>query len=289
MTTSVQSTTAAPSRIAETFVRLGVENRAAIMPFVTAGYPDLAMTEQLIEALVGAGADLIEIGVPFSDPIADGPTVQVASQKSLENGTTLGDCFDLVRRVRAKGITIPLLLMGYVNPFYQYGPERLAALAAEIGIDGLIIPDLPIEESEEFAEPLRRHGRDLIYFLAPTSTTARIDAVAARATGFIYSVALTGVTGARATMSDSLPAYMQRVRARTNVPLVIGFGISTPDHVAHAATLADGVVVASALINCIDALPREQKVEGAAAFLKPLAAATVRAISSSTGGETNNG
>jgi len=279
----VASTTAAPSRIAETFVRLAAENRAAIMPFVTAGYPDLETTEQLIEALVASGADLIEIGVPFSDPIADGPTVQVASQKALENGTTLGDCFDIVRRVRAKGITIPLLLMGYVNPFYQYGPERLAATAAEIGIDGFIIPDLPVEESDEFYEPLRRHGRDLIYFLAPTSTVARIDAVAARATGFIYSVALTGVTGARATMSDELPAYMKRVRERTKIPLVIGFGISTPDHVARAATMADGVVVASALINLMDSLPRDKKVAGAAEFLKPLAAATVRAIS--TGGE----
>ncbi len=283
MSADVASTTAAPSRIAETFVRLAAENRAAIMPFVTAGYPDLETTEQLIEALVASGADLIEIGVPFSDPIADGPTVQVASQKALENGTTLGDCFDIVRRVRAKGITIPLLLMGYVNPFYQYGPERLAATAAEIGIDGFIIPDLPVEESDEFYEPLRRHGRDLIYFLAPTSTVARIDAVAARATGFIYSVALTGVTGARATMSDELPAYMKRVRERTKIPLVIGFGISTPDHVARAATMADGVVVASALINLMDSLPRDKKVAGAAEFLKPLAAATVRAIS--TGGE----
>ena len=278
MTAGVASLTAAPSRIAATFLRLGAENRAAIMPFVTAGYPDLETSEALIEALVAAGADLIEIGVPFSDPIADGPTVQVASQKALENGTTLGDCFDLVRRVRARGITIPLLLMGYVNPFYQYGPERLASTAAEIGIDGFIIPDLPIEEAGEFQDPLRRHGRDLIYFLAPTSTAARIDAVAERATGFIYSVALTGVTGARATMSDELPAYMKRVRDRTKTPLVIGFGISTPEHVAIAATLADGVVVASALINCIDALPYDRKVAGAAEFLKPLAAATVRAL-----------
>ena len=275
-----------PSRIAETFVRLAGENRAAIMPFVTAGYPDLEMTGQLIEALTAAGADLIEIGVPFSDPIADGPTVQMASQKALENGTTLGDCFDLVRQARAKGIDIPLLLMGYANPFYQYGAERLAASAAEIGIDGFIIPDLPVEESEEFREPLRRHGRDLIFFLAPTSTPARIEAVAAIATGFIYSVALTGVTGARTTMSDELPAYMQRVRARTKTPLVIGFGISTPEHVAHAATLADGVVVASALINRMDALPPDQKVAGAAAFLKPLAAATYRAIRPTTGGES---
>jgi len=286
VTAAVESVATAPSRIAATFVRLAGENRAAIMPFVTAGYPDLDMTEDLIVALTAAGADLIEIGVPFSDPIADGPTVQVASQKALENGTTLGDCFDIVRRVRARGVVIPLLLMGYVNPFYQFGPERLAATAAEIGIDGFIIPDLPIEESAEFQEPLRRQGRDLIFFLAPTSTPARIDAVAAIATGFIYSVALTGVTGARATMSDTLPEYMKRVRARTKTPLVIGFGISTPEHVAHAATLADGVVVASALINRMDVLPRDQKVAGAAEFLKPLAAATVRAISPTTGGES---
>jgi tryptophan synthase alpha chain len=286
VTAAMESKATKPSRIAETFVRLAGENRAAIMPFVTAGYPDLAMTGQLIEALTAAGADLIEIGVPFSDPIADGPTVQVASQKALENGTTLGDCFELVRQARAKGIDIPLLLMGYANPFYQYGAERLAAIAEEIGIDGFIIPDLPVEESHEFQEPLQRHGRDLIFFLAPTSTPARIDAVAAIATGFIYSVALTGVTGARATMSDTLPEYMKRVRARTKTPLVIGFGISTPEHVAHAATLADGVVVASALINRMDSLPSDQKVAGAAEFLKPLAAATYRAISPATGGES---
>ena len=134
MTAAMESIARKPSRIAETFVRLAGENRAAIMPFVTAGYPTLEMTGQLIEALTAAGADLIEIGVPFSDPIADGPTVQGASQKALENGTTLGDCFELVRQARAKGIDIPLLLMGYANPFYQYGAERLAAIAAEIGL-----------------------------------------------------------------------------------------------------------------------------------------------------------
>lgn len=286
MSAGVQSATAAPSRIAETFVKLAAQNRAALIPFVTAGYPDLEMSERLIESLAKSGADLIEIGVPFSDPMADGATVQATSQKALENGTTLGDCFELARRTRAKGIQTPLLLMGYANPFYQYGPERLAQKLEEIGIDGIIIPDLPSDESEEFRAPLRAHGRDLIFLLAPTSTDKRIDDVAERASGFIYCVALRGVTGARSSLSEDLPAYIKRVRARTRTPLAIGFGISTPDHVAQAASMADGVVIASALINHLDALPRDEQPAGATEFMKPLAAATVRAISHSTGGES---
>lgn len=266
----------APSRIADAFARCKAEGRAALIPFVTAGYPSLERTLELIPAIVAGGADLLEIGVPFSDPLADGTTVQAASQRALEQGVTLADCFAIARAVRSQGIDIPLLLMGYANPFYQYGIEKLAEDAAEAGIDGFIIPDLPSDESDEFGEPLRRFGRDLIFLLAPTSTQARIKDVARRATGFIYCVSLTGVTGARSALSSDLPAYIGRVRAETELPLAIGFGISTAEHVAQASELADGVVVASALINHIDSLPRETQTDGARSFVATLASATRR-------------
>jgi tryptophan synthase alpha chain len=273
----VSANVAASTRIQETFDRAKAENRAAMMPFVTAGYPSLEISGQLLDALVEGGADIIELGVPFSDPLADGATVQASSQKALENGTTLADCIELVRTFRARGGTIPILLMGYVNPFYQYGIERLAREAAEAGIDGFLIPDLPSDESEEFQAPLRAQGLDLIYFLAPTSTERRIADVASRATGFLYCVALTGVTGARDQMAEELPEYIAGIRQATDLPLTVGFGISKPEHVAAVAQFADGVVVASALINHLDTLPTEDQPDGARSFVRQLAAATHRA------------
>jgi tryptophan synthase alpha chain len=280
----VSANVAASTRIQETFDRAKAENRAAMMPFVTAGYPSLEISGQLLDALVEGGADIIELGVPFSDPLADGATVQASSQKALENGTTLADCIELVRTFRARGGTIPILLMGYVNPFYQYGIERLAREAAEAGIDGFLIPDLPSDESEEFQAPLRAQGLDLIYFLAPTSTERRIADVASRATGFLYCVALTGVTGARDQMAEELPEYIARIRQATDLPLTIGFGISKPEHVAAVAQIADGVVVASALINHLDTLPTEDQPDGARSFVRQLAAATYRAPHESSRG-----
>ncbi|HEX3302889.1 MAG TPA: tryptophan synthase subunit alpha [Thermomicrobiales bacterium] len=267
---------AVSTRIQETFDRARAENRAALMPFITAGYPSLEMSGKLLDALVEGGADIIEIGVPFSDPLADGATVQATSQKSLENGTTLADCIELVRAFRERGGTIPILLMGYVNPFYQYGIERLGRDAATAGVDGFLIPDLPSDESEEFQLPFRALGLDLIYFLAPTSTDRRIADVAHRATGFIYCVALTGVTGARDQMAEELPEYIARIRAATDLPLSIGFGISKPEHAAAVAEIADGVIVASALINHLDTLPTEDQPEGARSFVRQLADATHR-------------
>ena len=202
MTTRVSAST----RIGETFTRCAAENRAALMPFITAGYPSLDMSARLLDALVDGGADIIEVGVPFSDPLADGATVQASSQKALEQGTTLADCIELVRAFRARGGTIPILLMGYTNPFYQYGLDKLGQDAAEAGVDGFLIPDLPSDESDEFQAPFAAHGLDLIFFLAPTSTERRIKDVVSRATGFLYCVSLTGVTGARDQLADELPA-----------------------------------------------------------------------------------
>jgi tryptophan synthase alpha chain len=265
-----------PSRIAAAFARCRAEGRAAFIPYLTGGYPTLAMSEELLPALVAGGADLVEIGIPFSDPLADGATVQHASQVALDHGTTLADCLAIARRARERGIDLPIAFMGYANPFYQYGLERLARDAAAAGVDGFIVPDLPVEESDEFLEPLRAHGRDLIFLVAPTSTDARLRAVAERASGFVYCVSLTGVTGARDHLSEELPAYLARVRGHTDLPLVVGFGISRPEHVRAVATLADGVVVASALINHLDRLPAEEQVAGATAFVRELAAAARR-------------
>lgn len=263
-----------PSRIATTFAACKANGRAAFMPYLTAGYPSPAHSVALIEAIVAGGADLIEIGVPFSDPLADGTTIQAASQLALDQGVTLQDCFDLVREVRARGVDIPLLLMGYSNPFYQYGLERLAQTAAEVGVDGFIIPDLPSDESEEFASPLRAYGRDLIFLLAPTSTDKRIQDAADRASGFIYCVSLTGVTGARDQLSAGLRGYMDRVRSFTDLPLAIGFGISRPEHVREAAALGDGVIIGAALINHIGSLAEAELVSGTTAFVRRLVDAT---------------
>jgi tryptophan synthase alpha chain len=253
------------------FARAKAEGRVAMMPFVTGGYPTMEQTERLIAAVVAGGADLIEIGVPFSDPIADGPTVQHTSQVALANGATLAGCLDLARRVRAQGITVPLVFMGYTNPFFQYGLERLAADAAAAGVNGFIVPDLPIEESDDWRETFQQQGLDLIYLIAPTSTDARIAQVAQRARGFIYCVALTGVTGAREKLADQLASYIERIRAQTNVPLAIGFGISTPEHVTEIAAIADGAIVASALINYMDQYPPEEQPAAAEQFVRWLA------------------
>lgn len=266
---------ASTSRISEVFARAKAEGRIALLPYATIGYPTLAQSREVIKALVEAGADGLELGVPFSDPLADGATVQRTSQVALENGVTLADALELVRQLRTEdGIEVPLLLMGYTNPFYQYGLDRLAADAQMAGVDGFIVPDLPVEESDEWSDAFRAAGRDLIFMVAPTSTEKRLEGVGERASGFIYCVSLIGVTGAREQLADDLATYMGRVRSKIDLPLVIGFGISTPQHVAEVAGLADGVIVASALINYLDTLPLEEQAAGAISFTKPLKAAT---------------
>lgn len=269
-------TTTTGNRLAETFAKVAAEGRIALMPYVTVGYPTLERSKKLIKAIVEAGADGLELGVPFSDPLADGATVQRTSQIALDQGTTLVDALKLVEELRAEGVTVPLVLMGYANPFYQYGIEKLAARAVEAGVDAFIVPDLPAEESDEWAIPLRAQGRDLIFFVAPTSTDARLKTTAEKASGFIYCVSLTGVTGARDAMATDLAEYIGRVRAATDLPLVIGFGISTPAHVAEVARIADGAIVASAMINHLDTFSEEDEAEAAVEFIKMMKAATAK-------------
>ncbi len=270
MSGSTQSTAPAPSRIAATFAERRAEGRAALMPYITAGFPNLPVSEEIVLSFVEAGADLIEIGVPFSDPLADGPTVQRASQVALANGIRLSDCLDLAHRLRTvHGVTIPLVLMGYYNPILQYGVERFAADAAAVGVDGVIVPDLPIEESDELLTACRTHERDLIFMVAPTSTDARVAEIAARASGFIYCVSLVGVTGSRTELPE-LGSYLSRVRDRTALPLAVGFGVSTPEQVRQVAAIADGVVVASALINGLEQVPPASMPATAKAFVENL-------------------
>ena len=257
------------SRIAQTFARLKAEGKTAFMPFVTIGFPELDTTAELVPALVEAGADLFELGVPFSDPIAEGPTIQKSSFKALENGVTLQKCFETARAIRAK-TDAPLLFMGYYNPVFSYGVERYAAECAASGIDGLIIPDLPPEEAGEIQAACRAAGLDLIPLVAPASTDARIKASVANASGFIYCGSLAGVTGARASLPEYLPEFLGKVRAQTDLPLVLGFGISKPEHFAAAKPLVDGVIVGSALVDVLANAPANERTGRAVSFVKEL-------------------
>lgn len=238
--------------ISQTFTMARAEGRATFMPFWTIGYPDYDTSLAVIEALVASGADALELGVPFSDPLADGPTIQHASQVSLQNGTRLADCIAAVKTLRARGVTIPLVLMGYVNPVIAYGMERYAHDAAAAGASGFIVADLPMEEAGEMAGYCATNGLALIPLLAPTSTPERIRQVVAEVRGFVYLVSVTGVTGARDALPVDLTDYVRRVRSLTTLPLAIGFGISQPEQVKTIAALADGVVVASALIRLME-------------------------------------
>jgi tryptophan synthase alpha chain len=246
------------SQIAAVFEDLRSRGRTALMPYLTLGYPQQESALALIPALVEGGADLIELGVPFGDPLADGATIQAASQKALENGMTLALCLEQVAALRARGVNVPLVLMGYYNPILQMGLERFAQRAGEAGVDGAIVPDLPPEEASELRAALLSRGIDLVFLLAPTSDLARIDTVARQASGFLYLVSLVGVTGAREHLPAGLEAFCDQVRAartRTGIklPLAVGFGIGTPEQAARVAGIADGVIVGSALIRSIGA------------------------------------
>lgn len=260
------------SRISETFERCAAENRTALMPYLMIGYPDLATSEQILLSLVEAGADLLEIGTPFSDPLADGTTVQRAGQVSLDKGTRLNDCIELVRRVRAAGVQVPMMLMGYYNPIVKYGVEQFAADCAAAGVDGFIVPDLPIEESARLRTAANEHRLDLIFLVAPTTTDNRLEMVGEVGSGFVYCVAVTGVTGARDEMSASFRPYIERVRSFVDLPLGVGFGISTPEHVKEVGAIADGAIVASAMINYMDGFP-DAMPEAAARFVRYLTGA----------------
>lgn len=245
--------------------------RAALMPYLTLGFPSLPASEDIIAAIAASGADLIELGLPFSDPLADGPTIQHSTQIALRQGATLAGCLHICRKLRQRGVQQPFLLMGYYNPLLAFGLERFVAEAAESGADGFIIPDLPPEEAGELEALCRVHGLALVYLLAPTSTQNRIELVARRSSGFIYLVSLAGVTGARQSLPTDLRQFIERVRqASQTLPLAVGFGISTPEQARQVGDLADGVIVGSALIDYVDR--SDQPAAAAAQFIASLRA-----------------
>ena len=221
----------------------------AFIPFITCGDPDLATTEKLAVAMAAAGADLIELGIPFSDPTAEGPVIQAANMRALGGGATTDKIFETAERIR-KQTDVPLAFMTYANVVFSRGADRFAARMRETGVDALILPDVPLEEKEEFAAPCRSHGIDFISLVAPTSA-ARTERIAADAEGFVYCVSSLGVTGERAALSGAAAATVRRVKAVKNIPCAVGFGISTPEQAAAMAAISDGVIVGSAIVRLI--------------------------------------
>jgi tryptophan synthase alpha chain len=247
------------SRIGGRFSALKQQGRAGLVTYLTAGDPDLATTEKLIPCLEKAGADIIELGVPFSDPAADGPTIQAASDRALKNPFSLDKIFSLVEKVR-KQSQVPILLFGYYNPIFKYGEERFVSVGQEAGVDGLLVVDLPPEEGEGLGKFCGRAGMDLVYCLALTSTDQRIELVTRAGTGFIYYVSVTGVTGARTELSQTIARDVARIKRKTSLPVAVGFGISTPDQAREVARHAEGVVVGSALVKVIEQYGRSPEL-----------------------------
>jgi tryptophan synthase alpha chain len=259
------------TRLDEAFARIKAQQRTGVIPYVTAGFPTEADTLAIVPALEAAGADAIELGVPYSDPLADGPTIQAASFRALQAGMDTHRTVALAGKLRAAGVQVPLLLMGYYNPILAYGMEAYARDCAAAGVDGLIVADLPEEE----AGPLRVHldaaGIALIPLLAPTSPESRIAAGVAHASGFVYCVSVAGVTGARSGLPAGLAEFVARVRRHTPLPVAVGFGVAERAHVEALGAYADAAVVGSALISVIDSAPPAERAARAGAFVAALA------------------
>ncbi|HEY1632812.1 MAG TPA: tryptophan synthase subunit alpha [Rhizomicrobium sp.] len=255
------------SRIPARFEELKRANRAAFIPFITAGDPDAETTAAILAALPGAGADLIELGIPFSDPMADGPAIQASSQRALARGMSLSKVLDIVRRFRKSDAKTPIVLMGYYNPIHAYGTARFARDAAAAGVDGLITVDLPPEEDEVLRVPAREHGVDIVRLATPTSDDKRLTTILDGASGFLYYVSIAGVTGTKDFAADDVKAAVARVKACGNLPCCVGFGIKTPEQADAIARFADGAVVGSAIVQRIaDGASVPQIVEFCAAL-----------------------
>jgi tryptophan synthase alpha chain len=242
------------TRIARRFGELAHSGELGLIAYVTAGDPSLPATEEIVLAAAQAGADVIELGVPFSDPVADGPTIQRASERALRSGTTLMGVLDLVGRLRAKS-DVPLVLFSYFNPILQMGLGKFAETASANGADGVLATDLIPEEAGDYRGILRAHGLDTIFLAAPTSTDARLALIAASSSGFLYMISRTGVTGSREVLPEGLPALVRRARQVTTLPIAVGFGISLPTHVSVLGGIADAAVVGSALVAEIEKAP----------------------------------
>jgi len=258
------------SRIQGRFQSLARESRKALIPYITAGDPHPSLTVPLMRALVEAGADILELGVPFSDPMADGPVVQRAGERALKHGVGLSDVLKLVVEFRKKDPTTPIVLMGYANPIEAMGTEKFIAAAKAADIDGVIVVDYPPEECVEFSELARRNGIDPVFLLAPTSTDKRISEVARIGSGYLYYVSLRGITGATNIDLGDVAARIPRIRAATKLPIGVGFGIRDADSARRVAQAADAVVIGSRIIQEIEAAGADQAVSRVKAFLKPI-------------------
>ena len=257
-------------RLAQKFSQIDSEGRTGIILFLTAGFPDMNTTLELVPALAQAGADCIELGVPFSDPLAEGLTIQASSSHALRNGVTLDSCIKLVDRLRNQVPDTPLILMGYYNPILSYGPARFGEEAQRAGVDGVIVPDLPADESGPLRKECEPRGIHIIPMLAPTSTDARVEKACRAASGFIYCVSVAGVTGARDELPPGVFRFLERVRQRTDLPLALGFGISRREHVEAVGSHAQAVIVGSALVRVIADSPGGELIERAQKFVRDL-------------------
>lgn len=255
-------------RIQKTFSDLKKKREKTLIFFLTAGDPSLKKTEDLVLAFEKEGADLIELGVPFSDPLADGPVIQAASTRSLKRGTNLEKILTLVRQIRRRS-QVPLLLMSYLNPIFRYGLETFAKKARSSGVDGLIVPDLPPEEGREIERLMRRHGIDLVYLLAPTSSKKRQKMIMGASCGFVYFVSLTGVTGSRSAGASSVKDLLGSARRMADIPVCAGFGIRTPEDAKNMAAISDGVIIGSAAVQAICQEPNLNAARFARRFVRP--------------------
>ena len=258
-------------RIKQKFEMIRRQQRPSLLVFLTVGFPDLDATMELVPALVEAGADGVELGVPFSDPLGDGPVIQESSFKALQEGVTLADCFTTVEKLRDKVPDTPLVFMGYYNPIYNYGLRNFAEEAQRVGVDGVIVPDLPHDEAGPLTVECASRGVHVVPLLAPTSTAESVKAACADATGFIYCVSVTGVTGARNQVASMGMDLVDRARAGTSLPLAVGFGISQREHVVDVCRKADAAVVGSALVRVMLESPRDQLIERTSQLVAELA------------------
>jgi len=238
------------NRLASTFARIRGNGHPGLVTYVTAGDPDLERSARILEAVDRGGADVLEVGVPFSDPLADGPVIQRATERALAAGATLPKVLDMVERTRGL-VRAPIVIFSYANPILRMGADAFAERAARAGVDGVLMLDLPIEEADDFREMMARRGIDTIFLLSPTTTDARIRKAAALGRGFLYAISRLGVTGARHEVATGAREIVQRIRAATDLPIALGFGISKPEHVREVARWADAAVVGSALVNVI--------------------------------------
>jgi tryptophan synthase alpha chain len=263
-------------QIQRTFDLARAEGRAALMPYFTIGYPDLQTSFEIVCAIAESGADLIELGIPFSDPLADGPTIQYSTQVALQNGVNIHTCLDFVKNLREQGLTTPIFFMGYYNPIFNYGEERFAKAVSECGGQGLIVPDLPPEEAGELRRNCRNHQVAMVHLIAPTTPPERRQQIAELSEGFLYVVSVTGVTGARKALPPDLMDFLREVRAGTKIPLAVGFGVSTPEQAASLGQIVDGVIVGSALIEIVRRA--EQPLRAVRTFIRELQTAMRRNI-----------